>query len=364
MVLDVAMAASAREWPDRLHRHVLDYGGARVVGRLMGATQCVDTDFDVIFIDDVCSFLTSRLVTMLRQRGRAVVGVFDPADSPDAKRRLLECGISDVIESDASPEEFRARAEEASVDFRPTAPLDRPTPKSGRAFAVVGVNDGVGCTEVALGLAAAGTKGAVTCLVDLDPVWPSVLQRLDLAPHPNLRTLIDVTLHGGDLGQALQRVGQLAVSGGSPGHGSQSIPVHELSMAIEALTEVCEILVADLGSVERVAGPLLRGFEAVILVGGSDPVSLARMLKARERLVEIVDDPTVLVAINKAPRRPFYRSEIRAELTAAMGSAPFVLLPFEEAMFEAAWDGRTVSRGRFGREVGRVASLMVGAVAR
>jgi len=236
MSLDIAIAASAREWPDRLHRHVLDYGGARVVGRLMGATQCVDTDFDLIFIDDVCSFLTPRLVTLLRQKGRAVVGVYDPADSPDAKRRLLECGISDVIESDASPEEFMGKAEVASTDLRPTRSPHEPRPRSGRAFAVIGTHDGVGCTEVAVCLAACAARSATTGLVDLDPVWPSVLQRLDLAPHPNLRTLIDVTLHGGDLDQALQRVGPLSVSGGSSGQGARSIPVHEMSMAIEALT--------------------------------------------------------------------------------------------------------------------------------
>src|SRR5690606_39333740 len=123
------------------------------------------------------------------------------------------------------------------------------------------------------------------------------------------------------------------------------------------LTESCEVVVADLGAVERVSGTLLQSFEAVVLVSGSDPVGLARMLKVRERLLDIVDDAAVLVAINKAPRRTFYKSEIRAEVSAAMAGTPFVLLPFADSMFEAAWDGRTLKGGRFTKEVGRIANL-------
>ena len=103
MAPDVAFAASARDWPDRIHRHMLDHGGARVVARLMGSEQVLASRFDVLLIDDICSFLTPRLVSLVKERGSGVLGVFDPGDGPDAKRRLLECGISDVIESGAEP---------------------------------------------------------------------------------------------------------------------------------------------------------------------------------------------------------------------------------------------------------------------
>ncbi|HUP17291.1 MAG TPA: hypothetical protein VM848_14720, partial [Acidimicrobiia bacterium] len=62
---DIALAASAREWPDRLHRFLLDHGGGRIVDRVMTPDQASDAGFDVLLIDDVCSFLTPRLVTML-----------------------------------------------------------------------------------------------------------------------------------------------------------------------------------------------------------------------------------------------------------------------------------------------------------
>ena len=99
----LALAASARDCPDRLHRFLMDHGGGRVRSRVMGPEQAMADDFDVILIDDICSFLTPRLVVRLRDSGKEVVGVFSPADGPDAKRRLLECGITDVIESDAPP---------------------------------------------------------------------------------------------------------------------------------------------------------------------------------------------------------------------------------------------------------------------
>lgn len=363
MSRDIAFAASARDWPDRLHRHVLDYGGARVVGRLMSAAQCVDTTFDVIFIDDVCSFLSPRLVTLLRQRGRAVVGVYDPIDSADAKRRLLECGISDVIESDATAEEFVSKATAASEDVRPAHPATEQGPRTGRAFGVLGVGEGVGCTEVAVALAAAASRGAATTLVDFDPSWPAVLQRLDLAPHPNLRSLIDVTLHGGDPDRALQSAGRLRVAGGSVG-GVGATPIPEATMVLGALAERCDVVIADLGAEEKVSGTLLQAFEAVILVSGPDPVALARMIRSKERLDDIVGDTAVLVAINRTPHRPFYRSEIKAEVSAALRGSPFVMLPFDDSMVEASWDGKVLHSGRFTREVSRIADLLVGAVVR
>ncbi len=331
------------------------------MGRLMGAGQCLDTGFDLVFVDDVCSFLTPRLVTLLRQRGRSVIGVYDPVDSADAKRRLLECGISDVIESNATPEEFLARAEASFIE--PTEFVSAPPRKAGRAFGVIGVGEGVGCTEVAVGVAVAASAAVATTLVDLEPVWPGVLQRLDLAPHPNLRSVIDVTLHGGDLERVLQRVGHLRVAGGSINTGAGAIPVHEKTMVLEALTDRCDVLVADLGTEERVSGQILQAFEAVILVTGSDPGSLTRMLRSKDRILDLVGDASLLVAINTTPRRPYYRNEIRAEVAGSLAGTPFVLLPYDPKLVEAAWDGTPVNGGRFAAEVGRIADLLIGAVA-
>ena len=72
---DIALAASARNWPDQLHRFVLDHGGGRIVDRVMGPDQAAETPFDILVIDDVCSFLTPRLVDVVKSRGSEVLGV-------------------------------------------------------------------------------------------------------------------------------------------------------------------------------------------------------------------------------------------------------------------------------------------------
>jgi MinD-like ATPase involved in chromosome partitioning or flagellar assembly len=363
VTLDVAVAASARSWPDRFHRHVLDHGGARVVGRLMGPTQCLETEFDVILIDDVCSYLSPRLVNLLRQRGRAVVGVFDPVDSVDAKRRLLECGISDVIESDATPPELLERAAAAVHVLRPAMPpptVERPT---ARTIGVIGVTDGVGATEVALSVAVSTALRTQTILIDLDPTWPSTAQRLDLAPYPNLRTLVDITLHRGDLAQALQSVGALSVVVGTVSEPSPTpIAPHEMRMAVEALAESSQLVIGDLGAESRVDRSLLAGFESVILVSGADPVGLSRMVRVRDRLTQTVERSHLLVVVNRVPQRRFYRAEIRSEISSVLAGNPLALLPFDPSIEGSAWDGRMVTRGHFIREIDRVAELVSKAV--
>lgn len=364
MDLEIAFAASARDWPDRVHRHLLDHGGARVVGRLMGAIQCVDTDFHVIFIDDVCSFLSPRLVALLRQKGRVVMGVYDSRDSPDAKRRLLECGISDVIESDATADEFLARAVSAAETV--AAPgSGRHRASRGRAIGVLGVTDGVGATEIAVTLATRLAERVPTVLVDLDPAWPSIAQRLDLPPHPNLGALVDVVLHEGEIGRAMIPLGELQVVGGSPWQRSSNpLHHHEVAMSLHALSEASEVLVSDLGSEERAHRVLLDGFDTVVVVASGDPIGIARLIQARDRLESVVEKVSVLVVVNKVPGGRFHRGEIRSEVTPALGGIPFVTVPFDDRVAAAVWEGVSAGRGPFSREVGRIADLVAGSVAR
>ena len=137
MTPDIALAASAREWPDRLHRHLLEHGGGRVVARVMGPEQTVEATFDALLIDDVCSFLTPRLVSVIKKSGAEVVGVFSPTDGSDAKRRLLECGISDVIETDAAPEEYLEKVMAALAHRVPVSVDTRPLRLAGRSVSPV-----------------------------------------------------------------------------------------------------------------------------------------------------------------------------------------------------------------------------------
>ncbi|MCB1247312.1 MAG: hypothetical protein KDB69_08605, partial [Acidimicrobiia bacterium] len=211
---DIALAASARDWGDRLHRFVLDHGGATVRARPLSHEHALSVSVDVLFIDDVCSFLTPKLVADLRSAGVAVVGVFDSSDGTDAKRHLLEAGITDVIESNATPSEFIALCS-SEAPREPTSDRIPEVFERGLRVGVTGPAGGVGVTEIACGLASALADEGATVLVDADLVWPNVGQRLGLEVHPNLMSAIDISLHDpGRLASATQPVDRMRVVAG------------------------------------------------------------------------------------------------------------------------------------------------------
>lgn len=363
---DIGLAASVREWPDRLHRYLLDHGGGRVVVRIMGSEQALDSSFEVLLIDDVCSFLTPRLVAEVREGGSEVVGVFSPADGSDAKRRLLECGISDVIETDADPEEFLEKIRLTLAHRATPREPEHQEEGGGWSIAVTGTSGGVGATEVAVALAWGISARLDVVLVDLDTSWPSVAQRLDLPPHPNLRTAIDRTLHGsGDPTAAAHLVGRMKVVGGLADLGAATPPASaEVGMLLGDLGRGVDVMVVDLGSWRTAQRGSLRHFDALAVVGRADPVGVGRLLRILKTATELMGSNDVIAVVNQVPRRPFYQAEIRSELVEAFPGVAVVMLPYDRRLVEAAWEGATVARGLFAQAMGRMADLVAESVSR
>jgi len=361
---DIALAASAREWPDRLHRHLLDHGGGRVTTRIMEPDQAIDSSFDVLFIDDICSFLTPRLVKAVKVKGAEVIGVFLPSDGSDAKRRLLECGISDVIETEATPEEYVEKAT-AAISHRVVVTEPKTAPKTGGlTVGITGAAQGVGVTELSVSLAALISRNRTVALVDADPTWPSVAQRLDLSPHPNIRTLLDDSLHGSnDVVASTQLAGGVTVVGGvadaavaSPLSGS------DFSIVVDSLVRIADIVVADLGPLDRSIGGVLNRMSALALVGSADPVGLTRLMRSAELLTDAIEIHRLVLVVNKAPARPYYRAEVRAEVAKTLPGLPLVVLPFDRRLIESSWEGSIPDRGSFIRSVRAVARVITDAV--
>lgn len=361
MTAEIALAASAREWPDRLHRFLLDHGGARVVDRVMSADQAQASRFDVLLIDDVCSFLTPRLIAVLKRGGSEVIGVFAPEDGSDAKRRLLECGISDVIETDAPPEEFIVKIEATLAHRLPVIETEL-VGSDTVAIGVTGASAGVGITEVAVSLSVSLSAKTSTVLVDLDPVWPSVAQRLGLGLHPNVRTAIDAALHSPDrLPHAISRIEALGVIGGRADFGHAApISRHEVVSLLDCLGDHTTVVVADFGPLGDVDGGLLREFDTVIAVGASDPVGLTRLIKTIGHLRSAHPGRSVLGVINGAGRAGFRTAEVSLEIERALPDLPVVTLPYDAKIAEAAWDGRVAA----GRAYSKAVSGMSDVVAR
>lgn len=363
---EIALAASAREWPDRLHRHLLDHGGGRVATRVMGPEQAIEATFEVLLIDDICSFLTPRLVTAVKEKGADVVGVFSPADAPDAKRRLLECGISDVIESEATAPELLQKIA-ATISHR-AIPGERNEPDHVNALSIgiTGPTDGVGVTEIAVALAQALSADVDVCLVDLDSQWPSVAQRLDLPLHPNIRTSLDSAMHRPEnVGETIHRIGRLSVVGGVADWGRGSPLSHaEVTMLYDSLSNECEVVVADLGAFGRSVKGVQRVLDTLVVVGTGDPVGVARLTRTVDEIMAAPVRPVVLLVINKTPGRRFYESELRREIVASYPQVPTVTLPFDRRLLESMWEGSERKRGPFTREVHRVARLISESVSR
>ncbi len=356
---ELALAASTRDWPDRVHRFLLDHGGGRVIARVMGPEQAVHDDYDILLIDDVCSFLTPRLVQRLREVGREVVGVYSPDDGPDAKRRLLECGITDVIEADASAEEFVVSAA-AILAHRPV--VTRAPPRSSPIFriGVIGSGAGTGVTEVSIALSSHLAKRRSTVLIDLNQSWPAIAQRLDLPLHPNLRTAVDLAHYSPErLHEAIHQSGDLAVVAGlaNPGAGSE-VSEHDLRSLVEDLGAYrFEFLVADLGSVSGEVNAGLLDFGMLVVVGAAHPVGVTRLVKTVQGLLS-GRHPEILVVVNRVAGGSHLRSEIRSELSRALPGTSVVLLPSDSRVEGAAWNGVVVERGPFQKAMKDVAGLL------
>lgn len=360
---ELALGASARAWPDRVHRFLLDHGGGRVRSRVMGPEQAMSDQYDVLFIDDVCSFLTPHLVRNVRDLGREIVGVYDPADASDAKRHLLECGITDVIEAEAAPEELLAAAEATLLHRGAPSPTVTPALRSFRV-GVLGPIGGVGCTEIAIGIASSLSRSRSTVLVDLDERTPSVAQRLDLPVHPNLLTALDAAHHSaGSVTEAVLNHDSVDVIGGLVNPlVAQELPPVEIEGVLDEIGKTgYEVVVADLGSPRPDRLAYLR-FQVLIVVGLANPVGMARLVRSVHDLLFRADTPEAVALVNRVGAGSRRRLEIRAEMARLLPAMPVILVPEDRRLERASWDGARLGRGAFARSVDRVASLIDGAV--
>lgn len=359
---EIALAASAREWSEILHRFLTDHGGGRVRAVVMGPEGVYGEEFDVLVIDDVCSFLTPRLVEEVRRTGRSVVGVFDPSDGPDAKRRLLECGVDDVVETAAAPEEFLAVIDRVRT-LRPGGVIARETtsssPSAGWLIAVGAPPGGTGATELAIALA--HDLGAV--LIDADDVAPALAQRLGCSLHPNLRTAIDVIHHrSGALEEALaERSGLSLVAGLVSGEEWNQLHPGEVAAVVDEYVALAGTVVVNIASgLERselgtgrfgLGRSLVARAGVVVGVGLPHPVGMTRLAQWMLEAASVAPDVRRLAVVNRAPRSPYQRREVEMELARALPGVPVVMLPDDPRVAEAAWSGSLVAPGPYRRAV-------------
>lgn len=330
----------------------------------MTPEQAVDGDFDLLIIDDICSFMTTRLVVDLRRVGKGVLGVFAPSDSADAKRRLLEAGVSDVIESDATPSEFLDQIVAVAASGGVSAHVPGPH-GDGFCLVITGPPGGVGVTEVAIGLATQ-VRGARVALIDLNQSWPSIAPRLGLPVHPNLRTAVDLVLHEPDrLAQSFhQMAGGLSVVTGLVNPESGPLPAGEVASLISELAVLHDLVIVDAGPPsEWESANLARAAQATLVVGVGDPIGITRLIRVSARVASAVGDREVAVVVNRS-KSPRQQAQAVLQINRTLPKVPVFVAPEDPGLARARWDGLPAGRGPFARSTRRLAGLFQELVAR
>jgi MinD-like ATPase involved in chromosome partitioning or flagellar assembly len=386
----IVLAASPREWAQRLHRHVADHGGGRVRATVLHPHEALAEHCDVFLADDTTSFLSRHLVSQLQQLGRRVLGVYD-GDDAAGKGELLDLGVDDVIARDAPAGEFveaiAALASGAGSDeftrmvatLEPAAPAPpelRPTTaKIGRLIAVGAPPGGCGATEVALAVAAAaGRHGHRTVLLDGDETAPALAQRLGVRPYPNLRSAVAAVEHAdGRLEDSLvpTQAGFAVLPGLSAPRDWTHVRPHEVTDVAERLLSLPADVIANLGArLEDLGahGPgryavsraLLARADSLLCVGLPSPVGVARLLSWLVQARSIAPRTPVRVAFNRTPPSRFRRREVEREVRRVLNPDDLVFLPEDARVGEAAWAGGVVGDGPFTHAVQPLAATLLG----
>lgn len=386
--IEIALAVSTRRWSDHLHRFLVDHGGARVRLYVMQPEDAFSERFDVLLIDDICSFLSPHLVEKLNRAGRRVVGVYDPAEFPDGKDRLLACDVSEVIEADADPEEFLALVDQLGIvrdggeDLIGEETELRPAiahPAERHALIAIGSPPGgCGATEVAIAVARRlAERYESVALLDVDQRAPSVAQRLGLGLYPNLLTAIDAVHHHSERLDACWhtlRGTSLRVLPGVPNISDRTeLRRGEVAEVLLETSKLADVTVVNFGFAENspadqhiweAAGNVSDAVMtlATVLVGVAfpSPVGVTRMIEWIGQLRAKHSTIAAHLVVNRTPPSLSQRKALFEELSKAVGSTRIVFLPEDTRVAQAAWNGVLVERGKFRRGCDRLADQVLG----
>jgi MinD-like ATPase involved in chromosome partitioning or flagellar assembly len=374
----VALVFSPEQWVEDLHRHLAHHGGARVRQIVVEPAVALDEAYDALVVSDRWPALTLGFVGAVHDRGRRVLGVFDP-DEPAGRDHLLALGVDVTIASDSAMAEFvnvlsglhsgtPQGSEPVAASRRATVDRD---PADG-VLAVVSGPRGSGVTEVALGLAGAlAARPTPVVLVDAHETAPGVAGRLGLGLEPNVRSAIDACAHGlGTLDDAIVGLAApapraLGVVAGfpSPVAAAQVTPRDVLDVA-HILRRGDRSVVVDTDESSSTARALLGVATAVVGVATASPVGVVRALEWVAELERTAPGVPLHLAVNRAPSSRYRQAQIRTEILRTVAPASLTWIPHDRAVDAAAWDGAPVARGGFRSAVERLARAVCPAPAR
>ncbi len=103
----IALVFSPEIWVEELHRHLADHGGARVRQIVMEPSVALEEEYDTLVVSHRWPALSRPLITGVHDRGRRVLGVFDP-DEPQGRDHLYALGVDAAISASSAIAEFVA----------------------------------------------------------------------------------------------------------------------------------------------------------------------------------------------------------------------------------------------------------------
>lgn len=369
----VALVFSPEVWVEELHRHLSHHGGARVRQIVVEPSVALEEEYDVLVVSDRWPALTYGFVGAVHERGRGILGVFDP-DEPAGKDHLLALGVDVTIASDAEIAEFLAALHtlETTTTRRSGDPGAHPpiadVRDDGPSGVVVAVSGprGSGVTEVALGLAVAlAERRRSVLLLDAHESAPALAGRLGLGLEPNLRTAVDACAHGlGSLADCVVPVvergaGRLdAVAGHPSAVAASQVSTQDVLDVVAAARRSREFVVADLEERSSTAGAVAGIADLVVGVVHASPVGVVRALEWTDGALGRGGATPLHLIVNHAPRSRFRQEEIRAEITRTIRASAIEWCPHDRAVEQAAWDGTAVGRGAFHQACARVGAAI------
>jgi MinD-like ATPase involved in chromosome partitioning or flagellar assembly len=355
---------SSRPWARELHRFVADHGGALVCGYAVSQESAVDADYDILFVDDVTSFLSPRLVTMLHDKGIRIVGIYDPLDGGDTGARLLESyGVDVVIPSPSAADDLLAAIFEVGPNSgpRPVVSAERDFPAAAdtqEVVVVTGAAGGVGATEVAIALAGELAALVPSVLVDADTEQPAIAQRLGLPPHPNLLSACDRVQHNESVAGSFLNHREMAcpIIGGIPDPSRwASVRPAELAALLLELSTDRTVVVNTGTNTEDLAGfgidrflaarAALAAASRVVLVAAADPVGVRRTIDWLALSRDLVATLPVHLVLNHCPGGAPARRELEREVSRNHGFVSVSVVAADRHVRSAAWRASPVRKG-------------------
>ena len=390
--LNLAFVTTPRSWGRSWGRYLADHGPGQVVDLIAERKALFDRRYQLLVVDADSPLATSALVEELHRRGMGLVAVWDP-EEPATKQQALDLGGDTLIEADAEPAEFlRVVLDVAGEWLEPVGPQSMATtgraapampefedlspsvPGKGQRTVVagpVGAEPELVILELAQAMAKANHRVVV---VDANDICPSLAQLVDQPMLPNLPMAVDaLRQRGGQLEDQLLPVakGRFWLVGGlaDPAQWIELRPRAVVDLVDElagrhhhVLTQVGPMVenLADYGG-DRfgVARAVMGDSDSIVAVGMASPVGVARLAMWLADVRLLAPETALHLVLTRAPKDRFRRSELLERAQGLdVGEASIHLLPDDDRLERAVWNGELVKAGPFRRSVADLAAAV------